>query len=163
MNTFRQHLREMFDKPFRLVKTTPDKNWQKPGTMTYEYKGAEGGPLEINFTNQGDSVYVDFDVGGSIAVRGEGDAPSVFASVMDAFKRFLNKKSDRPKYFKFTASKQDFDRTLQQDRATSRSRVYTAMIKRFAPQYGYKLIANEEDHFESMFVLERIKAKRGVA
>ena len=26
-----------------------------------------------------------------------------------------------------------------------------------------ELIANEEDHFESMFVLERIKAKRGVA
>ena len=151
MNTFRQHLREMFDKPFRLVKTTPDKNWQKPGTMTYEYKGAEGGPLEINFTNQGDSVYVDFDVGGSIAVRGEGDAARVFASVMDAFGRFLKK--NQPNYFEFSANKEDWDSVNMENRPTSRARVYAAMIKRFAPKYGYELNASNEKKKWTIFVV----------
>ncbi len=151
MNTFRQHLREMFDKPFRLVKTTPDKNWQKPGTMTYEYKGAEGGPLEINFTNQGDSVYVDFDVGGSIAVRGEGDAARVFASVMDAFGRFLKK--NQPDYFEFSANKEDWDSVNMENRPTSRVRVYSAMIKRFAPKYGYELSSSTERKRVMIFIV----------
>ena len=159
MKAFRSYITELFDEPFTFVKEAG------VSSKRYSYTGAKGGILEVLFNRYPteETIIVSFDVDGDSGIRAEGDAPRVFASVMDAFKRFLEKKSDRPKYFKFTASKQDFDRTLQQDRATSRSRVYTAMIKRFAPQYGYKLIANEEDHFENMFVLERIKPKRGVA
>jgi len=159
MKDFRSYLTELFDEPFTFV--------SEGGTSSkrYSYTGAKGGILEVFFYRYPteESIIVSFELDGDTGIRAEGDAPRIFASVMDAFKRFMEKKSDRPKYFKFTASKQDFDRTLQRDRPTSRSRVYTAMIKRFAPQYGYKLIANEEDHFENMFVLERIKPKRGVA
>lgn len=159
MKAFRSYITELFDEPFTFVKEAG------VSSKRYSYTGAKGGILEVLFNRYPteETIIVSFDVDGDSGIRAEGDAPRIFASVMDAFKRFLEKKSDRPKYFKFTASKQDFDRTLQQDRATSRSRVYTAMIKRFAPQYGYKLIANEEDHFENMFVLERIKPKRGAA
>jgi hypothetical protein len=159
MKDFRSYITELFDEPFTFVKEAG------VSSKRYSYTGAKGGILEVLFNRYPteETIIVSFDVDGDTGIRAEGDGARVFASVMDAFKRFMEKKSDRPKYFKFSASKQDFDRTLQQDRATSRARVYTAMIKRFAPQYGYKLIANEEDHFENMFVLERIKAKRGVA
>ena len=159
MKAFRSYITELFDEPFTFVKEAG------VSSKRYSYTGAKGGILEVLFNRYPteETIIVSFDVDGDTGIRAEGDGARVFASVMDAFKRFMEKKSDRPKYFKFSASKQDFDRTLQQDRATSRSRVYTAMIKRFAPQYGYKLIANEEDHFENMFVLERIKAKRGAA
>ena len=159
MKAFRSYITELFDEPFTFVKEAG------VSSKRYSYTGAKGGILEVLFNRYPteETIIVSFDVDGDTGIRAEGDGARVFASVMDAFKRFMEKKSDRPKYFKFSASKQDFDRTLQQDRATSRARVYTAMIKRFAPQYGYKLIANEEDHFENMFVLERIKAKRGSA
>jgi hypothetical protein len=157
MKAFRSYITELFDEPFTFVSEGGI------ASKKYFYTGAKGGILEITFNRYPteETIIVSFDVDGDTGIRGEGDAPRIFASVMDAY--ILVKKSDRPKYFKFTASKQDFDRTLQQDRPTSRSRVYTAMIKRFAPQYGYKLIKNEEDYFENMFVLERIKPKRGAA
>jgi hypothetical protein len=159
MKAFRSYITELFDEPFTFVKEAG------VSSKRYSYTGAKGGILEVLFNRypSEETIIVSFDVDGDTGIRAEGDGARVFASVMDAFKRFMEKKSDRPKYFKFSASKQDFDRTLQQDRATSRSRVYTAMIKRFAPRYGYKLIANEEDYFENMFVLERIKPKRGAA
>ena len=151
MNTFRQHLHELFDKPFVFVKATPDKKFQSTGSVTYEYKGAQGGPLEVNFANMGDSVYVDFDVGGSIAIRGEGDGARIFASVMDAFGRYLKKY--QPDYFEFTANKEDWDTVNMETRSSSRSRLYAAMIKRLAPKYGYELNASNEKKKWTIFVV----------
>lgn len=151
MNTFRQHLHELFDKPFVFVKVTADKKFESTGSVTYEYKGAQGGPLEVNFANMGDSVYVDFDVGGSIAIRGEGDGARIFASVMDAFGRYLKKY--QPNFFEFSANKEDWDTVNMETRPSSRARVYAAMIKRFAPKYGYELSASNERKRVMIFVV----------
>jgi len=88
----------------------------------------------------------------------------VFASVMDAFKRFLAKR--QPKYLVFSANKADYDLKNQTRRSTSRPRVYGAMIKRLAPQFGYKLKQEKDvtdrdafggNYDSSTFILQKTK------
>jgi hypothetical protein len=152
-------LLELFNEPFTFVKEFSDGYG-----IAYDYKGAKGGIVQVIFGLQQDTVIVNFTVDDSISIRGEGDAPRVFASVMDAFKRFLTKR--QPKYFVFSANKADYDLKNQTRRPTSRPRVYAAMIKRLAPQYGYKLKQEKDvtdrdafggNYDSSTFILQKIK------
>lgn len=67
---------------------------------------------------------------GSMAVTGEGDQFKIFATVIDIAKDFIKLK--RPKVLKFSAEKEDLN-----TKSTSRPKLYSAMIRRFASQYGY--------------------------
>lgn len=152
-------LLELFNEPFTFAK-----EWSDGYSIGYEYKGAKGGLLEVTFGLQPDTAIVNFTVNDSIAIRGEGDAPRVFASVMDAFKRFLAKR--QPKYLVFSANKADYDLKNQTRRSTARPRLYGAMIKRLAPQFGYKLKQEKDvtdrdafggNYDSSTFILQKIK------
>lgn len=67
---------------------------------------------------------------GSMAVTGEGDQFKIFATVIDIAKDFIKLK--RPKVLKFSAEKEDL-----KTKSTSRPKLYSSMVKRFANQYGY--------------------------
>ena len=72
---------------------------------------------------------VSFNRDGSQAVTGEGDQFKIFATVLDIAKDFINLK--RPKSIQFTAHKEETETT------SSRTKLYSAMVKRFANSLGY--------------------------
>jgi hypothetical protein len=65
-----------------------------------------------------------------MAVTGEGDQFKIFGTVIAIAKDFIKLK--RPGVLKFSAEKQD-----TKTKSASRTKLYSAMVRRFASQYGY--------------------------
>lgn len=162
---FRQYLNELFQQPFRLVRTV-----EKLEHAAYHYTdGDEADPkadyLVVNFgyiQPEDEGWDMDFTRGGSTALTGEGKTPQVFATVMDAFKRFTRKY--RPKIVSFTAAKGELDKNLSY-RSGSRIKLYDSLIRRYAGQAGYRLQSGEttgvvrrgtSEFSQKVYVLERI-------
>lgn len=73
---------------------------------------------------------MSFNRDGSQAVTGEGDQFKIFATVIDIAKDFISLM--RPKVIQFTAHKEETETT------SSRTKLYSAMVKRFANSLGYE-------------------------
>ena len=78
-----------------------------------------------------------FTRGGSTALTGVGQAGRVFASVMDAFKRFV--KRYNPKKISFYAQKAEVEAKTLSYRSGSRVKLYHSLIRRYAAKHGYRL------------------------
>lgn len=85
----------------------------------------------------GDDWQVEFWRNRSQDVTGEGDAQRIFATVLSAIQQFIKK--EQPGRIIFSASKEDD----AGNRNLSRSRLYTALVRRYANAWGYSVDASE--------------------
>lgn len=161
MKTFAQYVTELFNQPFRFTGTNEAK--RRPGywpraTESYHYTNGTD-LLDVGFTPvtiDGEHWEVAFVRNGTTSLTGGGAASSVFASVLDAVKRFVREHS--PEVLSFSAAKSELDARTLLLRSGTRVRLYHSMIKRFAPGLGYELwndpdrdpLAHKED-----FILRR--------
>jgi len=103
---------------------------------------------------------VIFSRNGKVAVTGQGDAGRVFASVLDAFQRFLRDYGDKANTISFTAEKQELNPATSKYTTDSRVTLYKAMIKRYAEANGYRMRSNIPisgmGKGKQLFVLEKI-------
>jgi hypothetical protein len=85
----------------------------------------QGGYLDINFVPVGKNITdIEFSRNDSFDITGGGDASRVFATVLEAIKRYLS--GYRPKYLIFSA------------KGGSRYKLYQSMVARYAGTVGYK-------------------------
>jgi hypothetical protein len=156
MDGFHQYLAELFSQPYRFVKKLETRmvrdvvayHYVDEKTLRHRLAAAAhseyadiSGDLDVHFSpvdpRSDEDWEVDFYRGGSTALTGGGDAGRVFASVMDAMRRFIREYS--PLSITFTASKSELDGQTLSLRSGSRVRLYNSMIRRFAPQLGYEV------------------------
>jgi hypothetical protein len=116
------NLNEVFDQPYPWTWTASGKN---RGFWTAEFGDVD---VLIELKREG-SWDMTFDRNGSMSVTGEGDQFKIFATVIDIAKDFVRQM--QPERFSFYAHK-DPDETT-----SSRPKLYSAMIKRFAGSLGY--------------------------
>jgi hypothetical protein len=160
MKHFRTYITELFEKPFPLHKITKVGGVGRGTFISYLYtinpnlKPMENNIISVEFSLDRDASDTDwlleFSRGGAIHITNQGNASRVFASVLHAVQDFITK--HKPNTISFSALKGDDD-------IGSRVRLYTTLIKRFAPQIGYELIKrvgyNDESDHEVLFVLAR--------
>jgi hypothetical protein len=161
MRSFGEHamlLSELFGQPHKFLKKS-----QQSGAVSYHYSMGSGSSadLEVKFfpTLSDGDWDVNFYRGGSTALTGEGDAPRIFASVIDAVKRFIKEHS--PETLAFGASKSELDQKTLSYRSGSRVKLYRKMVGRFAPMMGYvldpELSKKYGDSRSEIFVMHRRK------
>lgn len=124
-------MNEAFDKPY------PFKLTYTIDSATTSVKLADKSKLNIVITskNQPDGRWeLYFTRGGSLGLSGGGDQQKIFATVLEAIKQFVEKKS--PKEIVFTADK-DGD-------STSRMSLYDRLVSRFAGSLGYTSTAKTD-------------------
>lgn len=145
MKSFSDYIAESFDNPYKnsLKKVSPEEYVSK-------VKLPDGSELEIIFKGY---IYDDdepmewsivFTRDGSYAVTGEGDQMRVFATVLDATKKFIKKA--KPIKMNFTASKL---------KGNSRANLYKRLVNRFANEMGYKVDNIISDKRDDIFYLEK--------
>ena len=126
------NLNEVFDQPYPWEWTASGKN---RGFWIAQFNDVEV-TIELK---SGGSWDMSFDRDGNMAVTGEGDQFKIFATVIDIAKDFVRQM--QPEKFSFYAFK-DPDEV-----ASSRPKLYSAMIKRFASGLGYDSTEKTSDDF----------------
>ena len=115
-------LEEAFDQPYPWK--WGDRSSQRMWTASFA-------DVVVIFSVDGAGEWeISFNRDGSQAVTGEGDQFKIFATVIDIAKDFISLK--RPKVIQFTAHKEETETT------SSRTKLYSAMVKRFANSLGYE-------------------------
>lgn len=125
-------LNEVFDQPYPWTWTMSGKN---RGLWIAEFNDVE---VAINLLNAG-LWEMSFERNGSQAVTGEGDQFKIFSTVIDIAKDFVRQM--QPERFNFSAHKDPDEAT------SSRPKLYSAMIKRFASGLGYDSKEKTSDDF----------------
>ncbi|NBT48649.1 MAG: hypothetical protein EBT07_12685, partial [Actinobacteria bacterium] len=137
---FRSYLTELYDKPFRLVRTVEAHDHAAYHYTDGDENDSKADYLVVNFgyiQPQDEGWDMDFTRGGSTALTGGGKAAQVFATVMDGFKRFTRKYY--AKTVSFTAAKSEVNAKTYSYSSGSRIKLYNSLIKRYAAQAGYRL------------------------
>ena len=115
-------LEEAFDQPYPW--RWGDRSSQRMWTASFA-------DVVVIFSVDGAGEWeISFNRDGSQAVTGEGDQFKIFATVIDIAKDFISLK--RPKVIQFTAHKEETETT------SSRTKLYSAMVNRFANSLGYE-------------------------
>ena len=118
---------ELFDQPYKAT-------WEKSDYGDYDalVKLPDGTPLSIMFNHEGDGEYqIEFYRNNSQDVTGEGDAQRIFATVLNAIQKFIQKQ--HPERIRFSATKDD-DGDNQ-----SRTKLYDRLVQRYASSWGYSV------------------------
>lgn len=156
MKSFKHHLTELFDQPFPFASVSIVNG----DVVKYVYRN-DTTFVVIMFFDLGNGGWdVIFSRNGKVAVTGQGDAGRVFASVLDAFQRFLRDYKDKANTISFTAEKQELNPATSKYTTDSRVTLYKAMIKRYAEANGYRMRSNIPisgmGKGKQLFVLEKI-------
>jgi len=155
---FRSYLTELYDKPFRLVRTVEAHDHAAYHYTDGDENDSKADYLVVNFgyiQPEDEGWDMDFTRGGSTALTGGGKAAQVFATVMDGFKRFTRKYY--AKTVSFTAAKSEVNAKTYSYSSGSRVKLYNSLIKRYAAQAGYRLESVKSLGMgRELFVLERI-------
>lgn len=145
MKTFKSLLNELFDTPY---------HWKKEsGRFVYSFVTDDGGKFDVEFFKiyEDDTEYnLHFSKNGNYKATGEGDAPKVFATILDIIKDFT-KKADFEE-LSFEASKGQNNKDSK-----GRVRLYNTMIKRFAKKFGFTSRVDDSDPRTTEFTLRKIK------
>ena len=141
-----EELSEAFTQPYSI-------KWERGEHGDYDAltKLSDGTNLSIMFNDEGDEEWqVEFYRSNSQELTGEGDAQRVFATVLTAIQQFIQK--EHPWRIVFSA-KQEIEPGQYN---TSRSKLYSRMVQRYANAWGYD--EYEEDHDDLvMYELTRKK------
>jgi hypothetical protein len=156
---FRSYLTELFDQPFPFHSTSVNGNM-----VNYVYLTGEkwGGRVSVMFFDLGNGDWnAVFTRNGSTGLTGQGDAARVFASVVDAFKRFMRDYNSKADTISFSAEKQEMNPSTAKYTIDSRVNLYKTLIKRHAEANGYRLKSNISmsglGAGKQVFTLERVK------
>lgn len=137
---------EAFDQPYKS-------KWEKSEHGDYDalVRLPDGTNLSIMFNNEGDDEWqVEFYRNNSQEVTGEGDAQRIFATVLNAIKKFIKK--HKPWRLTFSASKD----VESGQNSQSRAKLYDRLIQRYASDWGYDMY--HEDHGDQVtYELTRLK------
>tara|TARA_Y100000034_G_C6910355_1_gene424449 strand:- start:19262 stop:19714 length:453 start_codon:yes stop_codon:yes gene_type:complete len=148
MLSFKEFITEVFNKPYKwswdirlddiwIAKfDLPDKT-----NLEIEFEFVEDDHWEIQFTRNG-----------GMEVTGEGDQFRIFATVIDAAKKFIkNYKGEYSlNFIEFSAEK------IGSEDSNSRIKLYERLMKKFARQFGYDgKMVNTYD-----FIIYKMKKKK---
>lgn len=134
MLTFKQYIEEAFDKPYPY-KMKYDPNWDR---FTATAKLDDGSKFVMTIDEIGGAWDVEFTRGGKMNVTGKGDQMRVFATAIAILREFIKKES--PDEVVFGADKDEGNRKDK----TSREKLYSRMMKKFASEMGYKASEKSE-------------------
>ena len=133
MNTFRSYLTEVFDRPF------PVREYKRLGhgattlEVSYHAQDEDGSDLMIDITNVGNQWEINFTLDGSHDLTHKGKPYRVLATVVKAVEMFLKWHTET-----FEKLPQQFD-MISKTSEDKRDAVYSAMMRRFGKEYGYKI------------------------
>ena len=175
MKSFKQYITELFDKPYKWRKTVWGKfdkeellsregtpAGDQAATAEYQFKTDDDreGIVYMNFQRDFGTkgnylkAMAEFEVSGDYEMSGEGDAPRIMSTVIDALKDAI--KWGQPDVIYFTADKED-----AYDKKTGRAKFYKAMVKRFASKLGYHQDDwDEGDQVKFILVSKEYKKKK---
>jgi len=133
VNTFRSYLTEVFDRPF------PVREYKRLGhgattlEVSYHAQDEDGSDLMIDITNVGNQWEINFTLDGSHDLTHKGKPYRVLATVVKAVEMFLKWHTET-----FEKLPQQFD-MISKTSEDKRDAVYSAMMRRFGKEYGYKI------------------------
>ena len=139
MKSFKQHITEAFDNPYRWQK-------KKDDDIRADYQAVTdaGDKLKVTFAKSVTGIdNLTFAIGGEVGVTGEGDAFRIMATVLDIIKDYIT--NNEPKGIKFAANKEEYF-GKDSEKLQSREKLYNKMIERFASKAGYKVKSNKDKY-----------------
>jgi hypothetical protein len=151
MKHFRAYITELFEQPWARMYDTVVQSYD--GTkVVYVYEDpqnpGERGALVVEFAQIGrdsDTWELLFHRGGEYSNTGTGGASGVFASVLDAARRFLGKHT--APMIRFSAGKRGG--------SDSKARAYTALVRRFVRDYGYAVKKEKDSATARAWLLQK--------
>jgi len=154
METFKEYITELFDKPYKFHLSFDDGEdvgyiFRSEGrsiavNITEEYRNVDGKDIFIHelffyLLSRFDKPEVQFDL------TGDGDAFRIFATIFSILKKYI--KSRKPEILFFSASKQE----------TSRTKLYTAFFKKMKMS-GYNNMARSATSSKDFFFVRKTVA-----
>jgi len=148
MKSFKQHIIELFDKPYKwrkMGKIDVSKVDPAPKMVSYYFKTDDGreitvdvGHLKLKGKHKAVIEFTDETNDFSFDLTGKGDSFRVMSTILDAVKDTIE--TTNPELINFSADKKEGWRgTGAQDKRkeTGRAKLYKTMVKRFASKLGY--------------------------
>jgi hypothetical protein len=127
------NINESLNQPYDIIEW--DDDWDNEVTAWASVP--DGTDLKIEFDQSEHGWHVSFRRGGTMEKTGQGDAQRIFATVLEAIKRFI--KEYDPDEISFSSLK-------RQDSSGSRQSLYNALAKKYAAGLGYTLTVEEAYH-----------------
>jgi len=134
VNTFRSYLTEVFDRPFPVRELKRLGYGATTMEVTYHALVDDGQDLMIDITNIGRWWEINFTLDGSHELTHAGKPYRILATVIEAVRMFLKWHTET-----FEELPQQFDMVSKSSEG-KRDAVYSAMMRRFGKQYGYKIV-----------------------
>jgi hypothetical protein len=133
MIDFRSYLTELFDRPFPVRELKRLGHGATTMEVTYHAVVDDGQDLMVDITNIGKWWEINFTLDGSHELTHAGKPYRILATVIDAVKMFLKWHTET-----FDELPKQFDMVSKTSEG-KRDAVYSAMMRRFGKQYGYKI------------------------
>jgi hypothetical protein len=133
MIDFRSYLTELFDRPFPVRELKRLGHGATTMEVTYHAVVDDGHDLMVDITNIGKWWEINFTLDGSHELTHAGKPYRILATVIEAVKMFLKWHTET-----FDELPKQFDMVSKTSEG-KRDAVYSAMMRRFGKQYGYKI------------------------
>jgi hypothetical protein len=133
MIDFRSYLTELFDRPFPVRELKRLGHGATTMEVTYHAVVDDGQDLMVDITNIGKWWEINFTLDGSHELTHAGKPYRILATVIEAVKMFLKWHTET-----FDELPKQFDMVSKTSEG-KRDAVYSAMMRRFGKQYGYKI------------------------
>jgi len=154
LNGMYSNVTEAHDNPYSI-------RWGKSGKdITAKAKLNDGGLLVILFQkgyneDKEEAWSVEFYRNDSQKKTGEGDAPKIFSTVLDAIRQFINNPKYKPNRIIFAGDKK-VQPNEDPKKALTRIRYYDSLVQRYAKALGFKSFRADTGN-KVIYELSRIK------
>jgi hypothetical protein len=133
MKDFRSYLTEVFDRPFSVREMKRIGYGMTTIEVTYQAQIEDGQYLNIDITKINNGWEINFTLDGSHELTHAGKPYRILATVIEAVKMFLKWHTET-----FEELPKQFDMVSKTSEG-KRDAVYSAMMRRFGKEYGYKI------------------------
>jgi len=133
VNTFRSYLTEVFDRPLPVREMKRIGYGMTTIEVTYQAQTEDGQYLNIDITKINNGWEINFTLDGSHELTHAGKPYRILATVIEAVKMFLKWHTET-----FEELPKQFDMVSKTSEG-KRDAVYSAMMRRFGKEYGYKI------------------------
>ena len=133
MKDFRSYLTEVFDRPFPVREMKRIGYGMTTIEVTYQAQTEDGQYLNIDITKINNGWEINFTLDGSHELTHAGKPYRILATVIEAVKQFLKWHTET-----FEELPKQFDMVSKTSEG-KRDAVYSAMMRRFGKEYGYKI------------------------
>ena len=133
MKDFRSYLTEVFDRPFPVREMKRIGYGMTTIEVTYQAQTEDDQYLNIDITKINNGWEINFTLDGSHELTHAGKPYRILATVVEAVKQFLKWHTET-----FEELPKQFDMVSKTSEG-KRDAVYSAMMRRFGKEYGYKI------------------------